>query len=184
MQLGPWHRQFLVERREAQRGYPDGRIGFGHRVAACATVMGSTQLCFSRIDEVLERAVVQGQVPGVVAAVAWREFVHVAMSGVMAVGGAPMRRDTLFRISSMTKPITAVEQLSRANQGAKNATGCHYKNPRSRSAPLAAQDDPGAGRALTPSARAPESFQADAISPRSSDPRQQRHDRRSLRATS
>jgi CubicO group peptidase (beta-lactamase class C family) len=60
-----------------------------------------------RIDAVVERAVEQGQAPGVVAAVAWDDCVHVTTSGVKAVGGAPMRRDTLFRISSMTKPMTA-----------------------------------------------------------------------------
>jgi len=75
-----------------------------------ATVLG-------RIDEIVERAVAQGQVPGVVAAVAQGESVHVATSGVMALGGAPMRRDTLFRISSMTKPITAAVVLSLVDDG-------------------------------------------------------------------
>jgi CubicO group peptidase (beta-lactamase class C family) len=73
---------------------------------------GPDAAVLGRVDEVVERAVVQGQAPGVVAAVAWGESVHVAMSGAMAVGGAPMRRDTLFRISSMTKPITAAVVLS------------------------------------------------------------------------
>ena len=71
----------------------------------------------ARIDEIVERAVTQGQVPGVVAAVAWGESVHVATSGVMAVGGAPMRRETLFRISSTTKPITAAVVLSLIDDG-------------------------------------------------------------------
>jgi CubicO group peptidase (beta-lactamase class C family) len=63
------------------------------------------ETAFARIDEAVERAVEQGQAPGVVAAVARGEIVHVATAGVMAVGGGPMRRDTLFRISSMTKPM-------------------------------------------------------------------------------
>jgi len=58
----------------------------------------------ARIDEVVGRAVELGQVPGVVAAVARGDTVHVAAAGVMTVGGAPMRPDTLFRISSVTKP--------------------------------------------------------------------------------
>lgn len=70
-----------------------------------------------RIDEVVERAVEQGQVPGVVAAVAIDDTVHVATAGVMALGGAPMRRDTLFRISSNTKPMTAVAVLSLVQDG-------------------------------------------------------------------
>jgi CubicO group peptidase (beta-lactamase class C family) len=77
----------------------------------------------ARIDEVVERAVAQGQVPGVVAAVARRESVHVAAAGVMAIGGAPMRRDTLFRISSMTKPMTAAAVLSLVDDGLLELNG-------------------------------------------------------------
>jgi CubicO group peptidase (beta-lactamase class C family) len=71
----------------------------------------------ARVDEVVERAVEQGQAPGVVAAVARGEIVHVTAAGVMAVGAAPMRRDTLFRISSMTKPMTAAAVLSLVDDG-------------------------------------------------------------------
>jgi CubicO group peptidase (beta-lactamase class C family) len=71
----------------------------------------------ARIDEIVETAVAQGQVPGVVAAVARGDTVHVAAAGVMAVGGPPMRRDTLFRISSTTKPMTAAAVLSLADDG-------------------------------------------------------------------
>jgi CubicO group peptidase (beta-lactamase class C family) len=77
----------------------------------------------ARIDEVVKRAVAQGQAPGVVAAVARGEIVHVATSGVMAVGGAPMRRDTLFRISSMTKPMTAAAVLSLVDDGLLELNG-------------------------------------------------------------
>lgn len=72
---------------------------------------------WSRIEEIVERAVAQGQVPGVVAAVAQGDSVHVATAGVMAVSGAPMRRDSLFRISSMTKPMTAAVVLSLIDGG-------------------------------------------------------------------
>src|SRR5579862_9766708 len=78
---------------------------------------------FGRIDEVVERAVEQGQVPGVVAAVACGESVHVATAGVIAVGGAPMRRDTLFRISSTTKPMTAAAVLSLVDDGLLELNG-------------------------------------------------------------
>jgi hypothetical protein len=46
------------------------------------------------IDEVVGQAVAEGQAPGVVAAVARGDTVHVAMAGAMAVGGPPMRRAT------------------------------------------------------------------------------------------
>ncbi len=78
---------------------------------------GLDHAVLARIDEIVENAVQQGQVPGVVAAVARGEAVHVATAGVMAIGGAPMRRDTLFRISSNTKPMTAAVVLSLVDDG-------------------------------------------------------------------
>jgi CubicO group peptidase (beta-lactamase class C family) len=72
----------------------------------------------TRIDEIVESAVEQGQAPGIVAAVARGGAVHVATAGVMAVSGAPMRRDTLFRISSNTKPMTAAVVLALVDDGA------------------------------------------------------------------
>ena len=69
------------------------------------------------VDSIVKAAVEQGQVPGVVAAVARGKAVHVALAGVMAIGGAPMRRDTLFRITSMTKPMTAATVLSLVDEG-------------------------------------------------------------------
>ena len=70
-----------------------------------------------RINEVVEAAVVQGQAPGVVAAVAQGDESYITAAGVMAVGGPPMRPDTLFRISSTTKPITAAVVLSLVDDG-------------------------------------------------------------------
>ena len=69
------------------------------------------------IDAIVGAAVADGQAPGVVAAVAEGDAVHVSVAGAMAVGGPPMRRDTLFRITSMTKPITAAVLLSLADDG-------------------------------------------------------------------
>jgi CubicO group peptidase (beta-lactamase class C family) len=56
-------------------------------------------------------------VPGVVAAVACGDDVHVATAGRMAFDGAPMRRDSLFRITSMTKPLMAAAILSLVDDG-------------------------------------------------------------------
>jgi CubicO group peptidase (beta-lactamase class C family) len=78
---------------------------------------GLEDAVLAQIDEIVEGAVEQGQAPGVVAAVARGGQVHVATAGVMAVGGAPMRRDTVFRISSNTKPMTAVVVLSLVDDG-------------------------------------------------------------------
>jgi CubicO group peptidase (beta-lactamase class C family) len=82
-----------------------------------ASLDGFDDETFARIDEIVERAVEEGQAPGVVAAVARGDRVHVATAGVVAVGGAPMRRHTLFRISSISKPMTAATVLSLIDDG-------------------------------------------------------------------
>jgi len=84
---------------------------------------GFGQAVLARIDRIVEQAVEQGQVPGVVAAVARGPDVHVATAGAMTVGGAPMRRDTLFRISSLTKPMTAAVALSLVEDGLLDLDG-------------------------------------------------------------
>jgi len=77
----------------------------------------------NRIEEIVEAAVEQGQAPGVVAAVTKGDETYVKAAGVMAVGGPPMRPDTLFRISSTTKPITAAVVLSLVEEGLLDLNG-------------------------------------------------------------
>lgn len=65
-----------------------------------------------RMRQVLAGAIERGDVPGLVALVHRRGQTHVIALGAMAVGGdAPMRRDTLFRLASLTKPITATAAM-------------------------------------------------------------------------
>jgi len=70
-----------------------------------------------RLEEIVETAVARGDAPGMVAAVGRGDEGYVAAAGVMAVGGPPMRPDTLFRIASITKPLTAAVVLSLAEDG-------------------------------------------------------------------
>lgn len=64
-----------------------------------------------RLRVAMARHVESGYVPGLVAAV-WRKGeLHVEVLGTMAFGGLPMRRDTIFRIASITKPITAAAAM-------------------------------------------------------------------------
>ena len=53
------------------------------------------------------------KVPGLVALVARGGQVHVEALGRLAVGGPPVARDSIFRIASTTKPITAAVTLAR-----------------------------------------------------------------------
>src|SRR5438045_393365 len=54
----------------------------------------------------------RGDVSGLVTLVSRRGEVHVDAIGMKAVSDSdPMRRDTIFRISSMTKPITAAATM-------------------------------------------------------------------------
>jgi len=60
----------------------------------------------------------RGAVPGLVGVVARRGEVHVVVLGTNDPGGsAPITRDTIFRISSLSKPITAVATLILVERG-------------------------------------------------------------------
>ena len=65
----------------------------------------------------LQRHVDHGVMPGVVALVDHRGREHVETIGTMAFDSvAPMERDTIFRLASMTKPITAVGAMILAEE--------------------------------------------------------------------
>ncbi|HEX6480546.1 MAG TPA: serine hydrolase domain-containing protein [Ktedonobacteraceae bacterium] len=65
-----------------------------------------------RMHDVMAGYVERGEVPGLVTLVSRRGEVHVDAIGTRAIADpTPMRRDTIFRISSMTKPITAAATM-------------------------------------------------------------------------
>ncbi|MEO3811124.1 serine hydrolase domain-containing protein [Sphaerisporangium sp. B11E5] len=60
-----------------------------------------------RLREVLARHVDSGKIPGLVALVSRGDETHVEVIGAMRRdGGAPMSRDTIFRMASTSKPVT------------------------------------------------------------------------------
>jgi CubicO group peptidase (beta-lactamase class C family) len=60
------------------------------------------------MHEILDRYVQSGEVPGLVALVHRRGHEHAEAIGTMGFeSDVPMRRDTIFRLASTTKPITA-----------------------------------------------------------------------------
>ena len=57
------------------------------------------------------------RVPGLVALIASGGQVHVEALGSLTIGGAPVLRDSIFRIASTTKPITAAATLALVGEG-------------------------------------------------------------------
>ncbi|GAA3519762.1 serine hydrolase domain-containing protein [Actinocatenispora rupis] len=72
---------------------------------------------FAALGAAAEKHVGPSDVPGLVALVSQGDEVHVEARGRLAVDGPPVRRDSLFRISSTTKPITAAATLALAGEG-------------------------------------------------------------------
>ncbi|TVY11450.1 serine hydrolase domain-containing protein [Paenibacillus cremeus] len=74
--------------------------------------MGQSNSGFSekglcRLRDVLKRHVESGKIPGLVALVSRYGETHVEAIGTMRHdGGAPMRRDTIFRMASTSKPVS------------------------------------------------------------------------------
>ena len=74
----------------------------------------------TRLDEVMKRRYVDtGRLPGILTMVYRRGMLaHTGMSGHMDLErGKPMREDAIFRIYSMSKPITAVALMMLAEEG-------------------------------------------------------------------
>ena len=64
------------------------------------------------MHQVLSGYIERKEMPGLVALVSRHNDVHVETLGTMSVGQpAPMKRDTIFRIASITKPIAAVAAM-------------------------------------------------------------------------
>jgi CubicO group peptidase (beta-lactamase class C family) len=72
----------------------------------------------SSLRDILETHVSKGPVPGAVGLVAHGERVEVQVAGSADTGGtSPMARDSIFRIASMTKPITAAAVMMLVEDG-------------------------------------------------------------------
>jgi CubicO group peptidase (beta-lactamase class C family) len=78
---------------------------------------GLTAAGLAGLHAAAERHVGDDRIPGLVALVARGGQVHVEALGRLAVGGPPVARDSIFRIASTTKPITAAATLAVAAEG-------------------------------------------------------------------
>jgi CubicO group peptidase (beta-lactamase class C family) len=81
-------------------------------------IRSTSQAGLGRLHDAMAARVAKSELPGMVTLVAHGEDVHVDAIGVMAFGGSePMRRDTIFRITSMTKPILALATMMLVEEG-------------------------------------------------------------------
>jgi CubicO group peptidase (beta-lactamase class C family) len=78
---------------------------------------GLTEAGLKGLHAAAERHVGDDRVPGLVALVARGGQVHVEALGRLSAGGPRMARDSIFRIASTTKPITAAATLALAAEG-------------------------------------------------------------------
>src|SRR5215469_15705415 len=85
-----------------------------------------------RLHALMAAKVDKGEVPGLVYLVAHGDEVHVEVMGRLAFGdgpagerlpgaaptsSAPMRRDTIFRVASLTKPVLAAAAMMLVDEG-------------------------------------------------------------------
>ena len=77
-----------------------------------------SELSTQRLHDAMAARVAAGELPGLVTVLAHGDEVHVDAIGSYAFDGAvPMRRDTLFRVASFTKPILAAATLTLVEDG-------------------------------------------------------------------
>jgi CubicO group peptidase (beta-lactamase class C family) len=69
------------------------------------------------VRDMLETYVGKGMLPGAVALVARGDEVETVAVGFTGLGGPPMTRDSIFRIASITKPITAAATMMLVDDG-------------------------------------------------------------------
>jgi CubicO group peptidase (beta-lactamase class C family) len=71
----------------------------------------------SGLRDLLESYVAAGAVPGAVGLVARAGWAELQTAGSAAFGGAPMTRDSIFRLASITKPVTAAAVMILVDEG-------------------------------------------------------------------
>lgn len=71
----------------------------------------------AKLEADLRAHVAERQPPGLVAFVSRGGETHVLAAGAMAIEGPPITRDAIFRVASMTKPITAVAAMMLVEEG-------------------------------------------------------------------
>jgi CubicO group peptidase (beta-lactamase class C family) len=88
------------------------------RGAMVMTEPGLSQAGLKQLHQVMAGHVTAGRVPGLALALSRGRDVHLDAIGTAAAGGSePIRPDAIFRITSMTRPVTAVAALTLVQDG-------------------------------------------------------------------
>lgn len=81
-------------------------------------IMPNTHFSDQRLHETMSSYVASGERPGLVTLISHKGEKYVDAIGTYEFGGGPpMRRDTIFRIASITKPITGAVTMSLIEEG-------------------------------------------------------------------
>ena len=117
--------------------------------AAAQTTQGFAREGLARIGTVMKDDVAAGRFPGAVTLIARNgRIVHLETHGFQdAAKTKPMRRDTIFRMASMTKPITTVAAMMLVEQGKlrlEDAVGTHLPELKDLKVELRRKGDGGA----------------------------------------
>jgi CubicO group peptidase (beta-lactamase class C family) len=87
-------------------------------VAAAPDAAGFSPERLKRLDAYMQGLVDQGHLPGAITMVARHgKIVSYETFGKKAIGGAPMTKDTIFRIYSQSKPVTGVAMMILFEEG-------------------------------------------------------------------
>src|SRR5215469_7659367 len=78
---------------------------------------GLTSAGLAELRSAAARHVGDDRVPGLAALVASGDQVHLEALGALSIGGPPVQRDSLFRIASVTKPVTGAATLALIEEG-------------------------------------------------------------------
>jgi CubicO group peptidase (beta-lactamase class C family) len=80
--------------------------------------LGFSSAGLAHMHDLMAHHVDRGDLPGLVALISRPGDTHVQAYGTLAMGGeTPVRRDTIFRIASMSKPITAAATMTLVEDG-------------------------------------------------------------------
>jgi CubicO group peptidase (beta-lactamase class C family) len=91
---------------------PPTRSDRSQRTEHAMNIGALSKARLDRMHNVMTGHVERGELPGLVTLISRRGEVHVDAIGMKVAGGKdPMRRDTIFRIASMTKPNTAAATM-------------------------------------------------------------------------